>query len=84
MANIRKFKKKWQAQVRKKKIYVAKSFLRKGDATRWAYKTEAQIETGSYRRVVEAERIADIRICEVLNIYYEKHLKKKFYFENKR
>ena len=84
MANIRKFKKKWQAQVRKKKIYVAKSFLRKGDATRWAYKTEAQIETGSYRRVVEAERIADIRISEVLNIYYEKHLKKKFYFENKR
>ena len=84
MAYIRKFKKKWQAQVRKKKIYVAKSFLRKGDATRWAYKTEAQIETGSYRRVQEAERIADIRICEVLNIYYEKHLKKKFYFENKR
>ena len=58
--------------------------MRKSDASKWAYRTEAQIETGSYRRVVEAERIADIRICEVLNIYYEKHLKKKFYFENKR
>ena len=51
--------------------------MRKSDASKWAYKTEAQIETGSYRRVQEAERIADIRICEVLNIYYEKHLKKK-------
>ena len=31
-------------QVRKKKIHVTKSFLRKGDATRWAYKKEAQID----------------------------------------
>ena len=78
MAYIRKFKKKWQAQVRKKKIFVSKSFHRKSDASKWAYKTEAQIETGSYRRVQEAERIADIRICEVLNIYYEKHFKQIF------
>ena len=88
MATIRKIRRKWQAIIRKgpqgKKTTVVKSFLKKGDATRWAYRTEAQIETGSYRRVQEAERIADIRICEVLNIYYEKHLKKKFYFENKR
>ena len=84
MANIRKFKKKWQAIVKRKNLRVQKSFVRKSDASKWAYKTEAQIETGSYRRVQEAEKIADIRICEVLNIYYEKHLKKKFYFENKR
>ena len=77
MAYICKHYSKWQAQVRKKKIFVSKSFHRKSDASKWAYKTEAQIETGSYRRVQEAERIADIRICEVLNIYYEKHLKKK-------
>ena len=77
MANIKKHYGKWQARVRRKKIVAIKSFLRKGDAVKWAYKTEAQIETGSYRRVQEAERIADIRICEVLNIYYEKHLKKK-------
>ena len=37
--------------------------------------TEAQIETGTYKRVKEAERIADIRLSELLNIYYEKHLK---------
>ena len=46
MAYIRKFKRKWQALVRRKKIHVTKSFWKKGDATRWAYKVEAQIETG--------------------------------------
>jgi len=77
MAHIRKHRRKWQAIVKRKNIRVQKSFLRKLDASKWTYKIEAQIETGSYRRVQEAERIADIRICEVLNIYYEKHLKKK-------
>ena len=77
MAHIRKHKKKWQVIVKRKNLRVQKSFVRKSDASKWAYRTEAQIETGTYRRVQEAERIADIRICEVLNIYYEKHLKKK-------
>ncbi|MBO6469186.1 MAG: hypothetical protein HVK44_03405, partial [Pelagibacteraceae bacterium] len=77
MAHIRKLRRKWQVQVRKQKIKVTKSFWKKSDASKWAIKTEAQIETGTYRRVQEVERIADIRICEVLNIYYEKHLKKK-------
>ena len=75
MATIRKRYKKWQAIIRRQSISIAKSFLRKGNATKWAYKIEAQIETGTYRRMQEAERIADIRICEVLNIYYEKHFK---------
>ncbi len=48
MAHIRKLRRKWQVQVRKQKIKVTKSFLRKGDATKWAYQIEAQIETGSY------------------------------------
>ena len=39
---------KWQDVVRKKKIVAIKSFWKKSDATNWAYKTEAQIETGSY------------------------------------
>ena len=77
MAHIRKHKGKWQAIVKRKKMRVQKSFVRKSDASKWAYRTEAQIETGTYRRVQEAERIVDVRICEVLNIYYEKHLKKK-------
>ena len=78
MATIRKRFKKWQAIIRRQKISITKSFWKKSDASKWAYKTEAQIETGSYRRVQEAERIADIRICEVLNIYYEKHFKQIF------
>ena len=48
MAHIRKLRRKWQAQVRKQKIKVTKSFWKKSDASKWAIKTEAQIETGSY------------------------------------
>ena len=78
MATIRKHYKKWQAIIRRQSISITKSFLRKSDASKWAYHTEALIETGTYRRVQEAERIADVRICEVLNIYYEKHFKQIF------
>ena len=48
MAHIRKLRRKWQVQVRKQKIKVTKSFWKKSDASKWALKTEAQIETGSY------------------------------------
>ena len=78
MAHIRKHYGKWQAIVKRRKQRAQKSFVRKSDASKWALRTEAQIETGTYRRVQEAERIADIRICNILNIYYEKHFKKKF------
>ncbi len=45
MAHIRKLRRKWQVQVRKQKIKVTKSFWKKSDASKWALKTEAQIET---------------------------------------
>ena len=77
MAYIRKHKRKWQARVRKKNFNVSRSFWKKSDASKWALKVEAHIETGTYKRIKEAERVADIRICELLNIYYEKHLKIK-------
>ena len=48
MAHIRKLRRKWQVQVRKQKIKVTKSFWKKSDASKWALKTEVQIETGSY------------------------------------
>ena len=57
MATIRKRFKKWQAIIRRQKISIAKSFMRKSDASKWAYRTEAQIETGAYRRVQEAEHL---------------------------
>ena len=78
MASIQKFKKKkWRAVIRRNKIIATKVFLRKSDASKWAYHTEALIETGAYKRVQEAERLADIRVSEILNIYYEKHIKIK-------
>ena len=52
MAHIRKLRRKWQVQVRKQKIKVTKSFWKKSDASKWALKTEAQIETGSYLNLI--------------------------------
>ena len=74
MSTIRKHYKKWQALVRKKGKVVAKSFYKKSDASKWAYKVEAQIETGLYNRIEKAEKLADIKLKEILNIYYEKYL----------
>ena len=72
MANIKKHYGKWQARVRRKKIVAIKSFLRKGDAVKWAYRTEAQIETGTYLTIKKQERLNEIRLSELLDIFYDK------------
>ena len=76
MAHIRKHYKKWQAVVRRKGLRVEKSFLRKGDATKWAYQIEAQIETGSYLTIKKAERLNEIKLGELLDIFFDKTKRK--------
>ena len=75
MATIRKHFKKWQVLVRKKNVAVTKSFWKKSDASKWAY-TEAQIETGVFRKVDQVEKLIDINLEEVFNIYFDKYLKR--------
>ena len=75
VASIQKFRKKFKAFVRKKNITVIKTFRKKSDASKWAYKIEAQIETGVYRKVAQAEKLIDINLEEVFNIYYDKYLR---------
>ena len=70
MAHIRKLRRKWQVQVRKQKIKVTKSFWKKSDATNWAYRTEAQIETGSYNVIKKQERLNEIKLSELLDISF--------------
>ncbi len=70
MAHIRKLRRKWQVQVRKQKIKVTKSFWKKGDASKWALKTEAQIETGSYLKIKKAERLNEIKLSNLLDISF--------------
>ena len=83
MAYIRKHGKKWQSVVRRNNLTVIKSFWKKSDASKWAYKTEAQIETGSFKRVQEAEKLSDIKLKEILSTYYEKYLRIKSKDANK-
>ena len=72
MAHIRKHHGKWLAFVRRKKVRAIKSFASKGDATRWAYRTEAQIETGSYNAIKKQERLNEIKLSELLDIFFDK------------
>ena len=72
MAHLRKHGKKWQAVVRRGNKLIYKSFWKKSDASAWAYKTEAQLETGTYQRVEQAEKLADIKLKEILNISHNK------------
>ena len=65
MAHIRKHRKKWQAIVKRKNIRAQKSFLRKLDASKWAYKIEAQIETGSYLTLKKQERLNEINVKKI-------------------
>ena len=76
MAYIRKHRKKWQALVRKKKIVVVKSFLKKGDARKWADKIEARIEVVSYLEVKKSERLNEIKVYELLDIFFDKFKRK--------
>ena len=72
MATIRKRYKKWQAIIRRQSISIAKSFWKKSDASKWAYRTEAQIETGTYLTIKKQERLNEIRLSELLDIFYDK------------
>jgi len=57
MASFRNRNGKWQARVvRKGQLAVAKSFLNKQDAERWARQLEVEIDRGTYINVTVAER----------------------------
>tara|TARA_A100001234_G_scaffold203431_1_gene197569 strand:- start:2101 stop:3156 length:1056 start_codon:yes stop_codon:yes gene_type:complete len=85
MAHLRKHFGKWQAVIQKKKIRVAKSFTNKSDARKWSHKVEALIETGSYFGVMETEKLNEIKVNELLDVYFDsfkrktKHIKRFTY-----
>ena len=79
MAHIRKHYGKWQAIVKRKNIRTQKSFLRKLDASKWAYKIEAQIETGSYLTIKKAERLNEIKLGELLDMQHDKREQAKLF-----
>ena len=57
MASIRNRNGKWQARItRKNQPPIAKSFLNKQDAERWARQIETEIDKGSYTNLVLADK----------------------------
>ena len=82
MAYIRKHRKKWQALIRKQKITVVKSFWKKSDARLWADKVEAQIEVGSYLKVKKNDKLNEIKVNELLDIFFDKFRRKTKHVSN--
>ena len=72
MSYIRKHNKKWQAVVRRNKITVIKSFTLKSEATKWAIRTEAQIENGEYKKIKDYQKSSQIKFKELLKIYWDR------------
>tara|TARA_Y100000294_G_C8315676_1_gene240600 strand:- start:167 stop:508 length:342 start_codon:yes stop_codon:yes gene_type:complete len=81
MAYLRKHFGKWQAVINRKKIRVANSFANKSDARKWSYKVEALTETGSYFGVVETEKLNEIRVNELLDVYFDSFKRKTKYIK---
>ena len=51
-----------------------KSIRKKSGASKWAYKIEAQIETGTYLTLKKQERLNKIKLSELLNFMKDKKL----------
>ena len=82
MAYIRKHRKNWQALICKQKITVGKSFLKKSDAWLWADKVEAQIEVGSYLEVKKYDKLNEIKVNELLDIFFDRFRRKTKHVSN--
>ena len=65
MASITKRKNKWLVQIRKKNIPpLAKSFISKHDAVRWARESEIKIERGLFGNLEEANTTTLAQLLE--------------------
>ncbi len=62
MASIRSRNSKWQARVNKDDLFIARTFLSRKEAEKWALLTEADIERGEFTHKVEkvTETLGDI------------------------
>ena len=69
MANVRKRRGKWQAQVRINRRQISKVFKKKSDASKWAHSTETAIRANTY---VDNSMLNTIRLSELIWVFYEK------------
>jgi integrase len=82
MATIRKIRGKWQAIIRKKNHpHIAKTFISKHEADRWARESELKIERGIFRDLDEAHRTT---LKELLQRYADEVSVKKKSAKNER
>ena len=81
MANIRKMRGKWQAQVRINRRQISKVFEKKSDATNWGQATETAIRENTY---MDNSMLNTIRLSELLWLFFEKDKHKTKYKERFR
>ena len=81
MANIRKMGRKWQANVRINRRNLYRTFEKKSDASIWAAATETGIRENTF---IDNSMLNNIRLSELLWLFYEKDKHKTKYKERFR
>jgi len=81
--HLRKRNKKWQCLINYKGTRIARTFIKKHQAERWAYSTKSQLDNNTFE---DTSSLTNIRLKDLLNMYYEKNKQKsrrpkQFYYE---
>ena len=80
---LRKRNNKWQCLIHYKGTRIAKTFIKKHQAERWAYSTKSQLDNNIFE---DTTSLSSIKLKDLLKMYYEKNKSKsrrpkQFYYE---
>ena len=71
--HLRKRNNKWQCLINCKGYRIAKTFIKKQEAQKWALKTKTQLESNSFQ---DTSCLATMKLKDLLKLYYEKYKSK--------
>ena len=68
--HLRKRNNKWQCLINCKGYRIAKTFIKKQEAQKWALKTKTQLESNSFQ---DTSCLATMKLKDLLKLYYDKY-----------
>ena len=68
--HLRKRNNKWQCLINYKGYRIAKTFIKKQEAQKWALKTKTQLESNSFQ---DTSCLATMKLKDLLILYYDKY-----------
>ena len=71
--HLRKRNNKWQCLINYRGYRIAKTFIKKQEAQRWALKTKTQLESNSFQ---DTSCLATMKLKDLLKLYHDKYKSK--------